>query len=264
MIRAAWLLPFAACAASAQTVDAPAAFEVASVKLSAREQWRDRFHVAVGSLMRGGPGTGSPGQISFTSASLITLIASAYGVKTYQISGPAWFDAVSFDIVAKVPAGATKRQVDVMLRNLLAERFALRLHHEKRDLPVYTLTVGKNGPKMKLCEDPEAGGEMGPWNGGARLVAPNWTMQGLADFLSPRLDRPVLNRTGLTPRYDFTLYWLAENMEMPARPAADEAPEPAPNIFSAVQEQLGLKMQRSTSTVDMLVIDHAEKTPTEN
>lgn len=214
--------------------------------------------------MRGGPGSGNPGQISFTSASLITLIASAYGVKAYQISGPAWFDAVSFDIVAKLPPGTSKEQVDPMLQNLLAERFALRLHHEKKALPVYTLTVGKNGPKMKLCEDPEAGGEMGPWNGGARLAAPNWTMQALADFLSPRLDRPVLNMTALTPRYDFTLYWLAENMEMPPRTATDEAAEPAPSIFSAVQEQLGLKLERSTSPVDMLVIDHAEKTPTEN
>jgi uncharacterized protein (TIGR03435 family) len=136
-----------------------------------------------------------------------------------------------------------------MLPNLLAERFKLTLHREKREPPVYALMVAKNGPKMKVSQaDPDAGGTWGAWNDNARWVAPNETMPDFADFfLSPRLDRPVIDMAGLTAKYDVTL-----------------AAEPAPTVFAAVQEQLGLKLERGTGPMDMLAIDHAEKTPTEN
>jgi uncharacterized protein (TIGR03435 family) len=256
------VLLLVACVAFGQS-----AFEVASVKPSSRGDMRDRFGAAIESWMRGGPGTPDPGQITFTNASLDSLLVSAYSVKRYQISGPAWLDADGFNVIAKVAPGASKEQVKLMLQSLLAERFRLKLHIEKRELPVYVLSVGKNGPKMKLCQDPDTGGSVGPWNGNPRVVAPNWTMRELADFLAPRLDRPVLDETGLTARYDFTLYWIADNFDAGhianARNTGDDAAEPAPTIFAAVQ-QLGLKLERSVSAMDVLVIDHAEKTPTEN
>jgi uncharacterized protein (TIGR03435 family) len=255
-------------AAVAQSADAPMAFDVASVKTSAYGDLRDVLNAYFDTRMRGGPGTDDPGQITFKNASLKSLIVSAYGVKRYQISGPDWLDAGGFNIIAKVPPGVSKQRVGVMLQSLLAERFKLTLHHEKRELPVYTLVAGKSGPKMKVEQtNPDAGGTWGEWNGNARWVTHYETMQYLADFLSPRLDRPVLDMTGLTEHYGFTLYWAAENMMVrtaTARNTGAEAAEPAPTIFAAVQEQLGLKLERSTSPMDMLVIDHAEKTPTEN
>jgi uncharacterized protein (TIGR03435 family) len=258
-----------ACASFAQTADAPPAFEVASVKVAARGEPRDVLNAVIPLGMRGGPGSSDPGQISFTSASLKTIVASAYGVKRYQVSGPDWLEAGGYNIVAKLPPNTTKEQLRLMLQNLLAERFALTLHHEKRELPVYTLVVAKNGPNMKVSEgDPEAGGTWGAWNGSARWVTPHTTMNDVADFLSPRLDRPVIDRTGLTAKYDLTLYWSAENLDIglrtaTARNTGTEAAEPAPTIFGAVQ-QLGLKLERSTNPTDILVIDHAEKTPSEN
>ena len=197
---------------------------------------------------------------------------SAYGVKRYQISGPDWLAAACSNIIAKVPPGTSKEQVKPMLQNLLAERFALALHREKRALPVYTLVVAKNGPKMKVAQETDSGGTWGAWNGNARWVTHYETMQSLADFLSPRLDRPVLDRTGLTERYEFTLAWVAENIDMRVRTApvantggdGELAAEPVPTIFGAVQQQLGLKLERGTSPTVVLAIDHAEKTPTEN
>jgi uncharacterized protein (TIGR03435 family) len=255
--------------AFAQSADAPPAFEAASVKVAARGEPRDILNAVIPLGMRGGPGSSDPGQISFTNASLKTIVVDAYGVKRYQVSGPDWIEAGGYNIIAKLPPNTSREQVRLMLQNLLAERFKLTLHREKRELPVYALGVAKNGPKMKVSQaDPDDGGTWGAWNGNARWEAPNETMPDLADFfLSPRLDRPAIDMTGLTAKYDVTLYWAAENMmarTATARNTGAEAAEPAPTILAAVQEQLGLKLERSTSPMDMLAIDHVEKTPTEN
>ena len=265
-IAAACLSLCIAGAAFAQTAAAPVAFEAASVKTSAYGDLRDVLNAYFDTWMRGGPGTNDPGQITFKNSSLKSLVVSAYGVKRYQISGPDWLDAGGFNIIAKVPPGVSKQQVKVMLQNLLAERFKLALHHEKRELAVYTLVVAKNGPKMKVTQQTEAGGTWGAWNGNARWVTHYVTVQNLADFLSPRLDRPVIDSTGLTEHYEFTLTWAAENMVATRNTGPDGggAEEPAPTIFGALQQQLGLKLERGTNPTDILVIDHAEKTPTED
>ena len=126
------------------------AFEVASVK-PAEPPSAGMMGLRVG--MRGGPGTPDPGQINYSNVTLKNVIQNAYGVKGFQITGPKWLDSERFDIVAKVPQGATKEEFKLMLQNLLAERFKLTLHRESKDMPMYALVVGKNGPKMKEVVD---------------------------------------------------------------------------------------------------------------
>jgi uncharacterized protein (TIGR03435 family) len=266
----AWVV---AAAALAQTADGPPMFEAASIKPSGKGQLIDVLGVVIPQPMRGGPGTSDPGQISFANASLKTLIAAAYNVNRYQVEGPKWLDLAGFNIVAKVAPGATKEQVRLMLSNLLAERFQLALHIEKKELPIYALVVAKGGLKMSVSRsDPDEGGSWGARDGHARWVGPHTTLNAMAEFLSPRLDRPVIDKTGLTGRYDVALTWEAENLDTRLRNARDgampadgglSASEPVPTIFGAVQ-RLGLKLERRTAATDLLVIDHVEKMPSEN
>ena len=310
-IMSAGLVVFTSCATFAQTAENPT-FEVASVKPAAPIAGN-----GIIVMMRGGPGTPDPGQITYTNVTVKNVLMSAYGVKSFQISGPGWLDSERYDIVAKLPRGATKAEFMAMLQNLLAERFKLTLHREKKDLPMYALVVGKNGPKMKASVDdaatPKAGGSAdGPtatmgritvgkdgfpvlpgrgatsimlMNGNARMTASKQSMATLAEMLSSQLDLPVVDRTGLTGDYDFTFYFAPDGlagMRLPAglppppnAPTAGEggpgmpaasAPDAQsnPNLFAAVQEQLGLKLEQRKGPVDLLVIDHLEKAPIEN
>ena len=164
-IMGAGLVVFTSCAAFAQTAENSPTFEVASVKPAAPITGN-----TIRVMMRGGPGSPDPGQITYTNVTVKNVLMNAYGVKGFQISGPGWLDSERYDIVAKVPRGATKAEFMVMLQNLLAERFKLTLHREKKDLPMYALVVGKNGPKLKESVDdpapkegdaPKAGGPGG-------------------------------------------------------------------------------------------------------
>ena len=314
-ILSASLAAFASCAALAQTTETSPTFEVASVKPAAPITGN---FISVG--MRGGPGTPDPGQITYTNVTVKNVLTQAYGVKSFQISGPGWLDSERFDIVAKLPRGATKAEFRAMLQNLLAERFKLTLHREKKDLPMYALVVGRNGPKLKESVDGPAPKEGGPadgpaatmgrvtvgkdgfpvmppasggsaaammlMNGNARMTATKQPMAGLAEMLSNQLDLPVVDMTGLTGKYDYTLYFAPEGlagMRLPAGlpPPPPNAPPPgesgpgmaaasapdaqsSPNLFTAVQEQLGLKLEQRKGPVDLLVIDHLEKAPIEN
>lgn len=286
----------------AQTEDRTLTFEVASVKPAA-PQGPDRVMMG----MRGGPGTADPGQATFSGLPLSRIIMTAYDVKSYQVSGPSWLDTERFDIVAKVPKGASKKDFQVMLQNLLAERFKLVVHKEHKDAPIYALVTGKGGPKMKesapldttASKDaqtpPDGRGPTPPAMGrdgmprmapGGRgmmmMMGPNGLrMQGarattaeLADILSNQLGRPVIDATGLTAQYDYTLDFSPEGlammrgMPMPmGHPTPGAAPESGresgPSIFTAVQEQLGLKLESRKGPVDLIVVDRVEKTPTE-
>jgi uncharacterized protein (TIGR03435 family) len=129
----------------AQTDTVPLEFEVASIKPYVPQAGP----AMSGGGKRGGPGTSDPGQVSWDGVSLKSLITTAYAVKVYQVSGPEWLDTQRFSIVAKVPAGTTQEQVRVMWQNLLAQRFRLAMHRETREIAVYEIEVGKNGPKLK-------------------------------------------------------------------------------------------------------------------
>jgi len=239
----------------------------------------------------GGPGSDDPGRINCEYTTLRMLLAMAYEVKSSEIFGPTLLDSAHFNIVAKLPKGATRVQVPAMFRNLLAERFKLAAHHENRAMPAYSLTVAERGLKIKESAPapaptddahPAAGpppiGEdgfpilrpsviaSGPIvlyrQGRARLQAGNTTLDKLADSLSRELDRRVTDETGLVGRYDITLNWTPE----PAAPggAAQEASTPDSNLFAALEQQLGLKLVSKKVARYVLVVDHAEKVPAEN
>jgi uncharacterized protein (TIGR03435 family) len=260
--------------AAAQTV-----FEVASVKPSGPQCVR---------MSDGGPGSHDPERFSYTSAHLRDLLFVAYGLIDYeqQISGPGWIDTEKYDLAVKIPPGTTKKQFQLMLQNLLADRFKLVVHHETKELPVYELVIGKSGPKLK--ESAGIPGEHAPPSdyrdrdgfpilpagspGFASGFGPglhsHWTahqqgMPALADRLSGRLatGRRVVDKTGLTGKYDFT---LAYDMERAGDPPADADDGPLPSIFDAVQQQLGLKLVAGKAPFDVVVVDRAEKMPTEN
>jgi uncharacterized protein (TIGR03435 family) len=330
-ILGAGLIIFTSCAAFGQAAAEPPTFEVASVK-PAEPQATGRISVG----MRGGPGTPDPGQITYTNVSLKNVLMNAYGVKGYQINGPKWLDSERFDIVAKIPKGATKETFKLMLQNLLAERFKLALHHETKELPMYALVVGKGGPKLKESVDdgataagagpqggaagmggprvmaplpPPGGDGAGPvmgrmrvgadgmpqlppgmgknglmimmMNGRLRLVGNRQPVSALLDMLGDQLGRPVVDATELKANYDFTLDFAPEGMNGPmgmmpppppqhdggpsgGAPMASAPDASGPTIFTALQEQLGLKLEQRKGPVDLLVIDRMEKVPTEN
>ncbi len=190
--------------------------------------------------------------------SLRKCIGFAYQVgedKDYAFPGPDWLNFEIFDIAAKFPPATSGEQVAMMLQTMLAERLKVKVHRETKELPVYALVVGKNGPKMQRAAP--GGGtrfSLGP----GHISGTAASMSALADRL--HLDRPVLDLTGLKESFDFTLTWTPDNA--PGTPQADDAS--GPSIFTAIQEQLGLKLEPRRAPVQILVIDHAEKVPTEN
>ena len=243
-----------------QSGDGRPSFEVASVKPVASN---------VDFMIRGGPGTSDPGLIRYTGVTLTEVILIAHQVKRYQIEGPGWLDTNRFDIVAKVPWGATREQFRLMLQNLLAERFQLSLHHELKEFAIFALVVGKRGPKMKETE-PDSPQVSAAWdgrkvprvqmvNGHVRVTGNRQTMPGLATILENSVHRPVVDRTELKGSYDFVLEFAAERPL--ARVPVDEF---IPDIFSAVQQQLGLSLQATKGQLDVLVTDRVEKTPSAN
>src|SRR5215472_8597785 len=304
MLRAFSFTALLCAAAWAQTPGSPT-FEVASIKPAAPQEMG---RMMVG--MRGGPGTPDPTQVTFTNMSLSGLATVAYGIRDYQLTAPAWMDSTRFDVVAKIPAGATKDDFKLMLQNLLAERFKLVVHQDSKEVPVYALLVGKNGSKLKEspkdgpAEDPAAAGpspgrgQIGPpprdkngfpilrgGRGNLMLMGPSGRLQTVgghvtvsqfAANLSGLLGRPVIDETGLKGEFDYQLEFTTEGLALmrglpPPPPGAEggrgpavQASEPGPSIFTALQDQLGLKLETRKGPMDMIVVDSCEKSPTEN
>jgi bla regulator protein blaR1 len=229
-------------------------FEVASVK---PQPWTGQGGVYV--LVRGNT-------LNAEHASLDDLVSFAYNLRDVQLSGgPAWadrshaklVDSELYQVIAKSvdppPSMEVFRQ---MLQTLLAERFKLQVHHVQKNLPVYNLIVGKGGPKLReSAADSKFTSVMssrGPF--AVQLVTTKMTMERLAGTLGPAAARPVFDKTGLAASYDFTLEFVGENvMSEPAAAAAGRS------IFSALQEQLGLKLEAAMAPFDTVVIDHAER-----
>jgi uncharacterized protein (TIGR03435 family) len=196
------------------------------------------------------------GKLNYTNVNLKEVIGKAYKVQQYQITGPDWIETERFDIVAKFAPHSGADQLPLMLQALLADRFNLALHRETRELPMYALVVTKNGPKFKSSET-----ETGISSNSSRTrwhVTAKVTMRGFAEFLSDEAGRPVVDRTGLTGSYDMTLDWAPDDAS-----AANDSTA-GPSLFTALQEQLGLKLEATKGPVEMLAIDRAERTPTAN
>jgi uncharacterized protein (TIGR03435 family) len=217
---------------------------------------------------------------------LYLCVAFATPACQEQISGPGWIDREKYDIVAKVPPGTSKEQFQKMLQNLLAERFRLAIHHEIRTLQVFDLVVAKNGPKLQestVGDAPAAGlpGRVEHDVDGFPLLPPgrrgfiasfgpgrlsHWTarqqtMTELARSLTQpnAAGRQVIDKTGLTGRYDFTLMYEGR---FPGAPAADD--EPALILEDALEQQLGLKLVAAKAPFDCVIIDHGDKLPAGN
>ena len=239
--------------------------------------------------MRGGPGTDDPGQLTFTDVTLFNVLLRAYDLKAFQLSAPDWLSSQKYDIVAKIPQGTSKEQCNRMLQALLAERFHLALHHETEDLPGFELVVGRSGSKLKPSPDsgaPElpppsappktdAGGYpqldgpgllmMEGLRGKAVVVfltAKAQPLSSLVELASREFRMPILDKTGLAGKFDFKLEFAPEAPG--ALPA--EAPDvsAAPNLTAAVQQQLGLRLNARKVSTDVLIVDRADKVPTEN
>lgn len=220
-------------------------FEVASIKPAASQapgRTDSRMSTNTGSL-------------NYTSVTLKDVIGQAYKIPESQISGPDWLNTERFDIAAKIPAGA-RDQVPRMLQALLSTRFQMVIHRDTKELPVYELTVARNGPKLKHI-DSESGitsnSNRTRWHLDAKV-----TMRALAEFLSERVGRPVFDRTGLSGPFEVTLDWAVDDA-----PAANDA-EAGPSLFTALQEQLGLKLDSTKGPVETIVVDRADRAPSEN
>lgn len=256
------------------------AFEVASIK-PAQQESGERMRVGM---------SADAGMLRYINVSLKDCIRVAYRVKDFQVDGPDWLNGARFDIVAKLPAGASKDQIPDMLQDLLAERFKLAVHRDTREHAIYALIVGKSGQKLKPAEASvpdkpvqarklEKGGAPPPGAmmmqfdpSGMHLRAPAATLGNLADMLSRFAERPVVDMTGIQGHYDFDLLFAPETMRgMPPpppgggeRPARDSAAaEPAPTMFEAVQ-RYGLKLEPRKGPLEFVTVDHIERTPTEN
>ncbi|HKE27424.1 MAG TPA: TIGR03435 family protein [Bryobacteraceae bacterium] len=190
----------------------------------------------------------SPGEFAAKRVTVQDLVAFAYDVRSLQLSGgPAWLDSDRFDIIA-TPGGS--QQVRAMVEASLADRFKLSTHRETKTMPVYELVIAKSGAKLQKATDGET---MSIRGGVFRNVGPPL----LAKYLSGQLDRMVVDKTGMQGTYDFTLKWTPDTAQTPALSSSTMGD--APSIFTAVQEQLGLRLQPARGPVEVIVIDHVEK-----
>jgi uncharacterized protein (TIGR03435 family) len=256
------LLLAAATTGVAAQAQAQPKFEVSTVKPNSANDHRV--------MLRGSPG----GRFEATGVSLKLLITEAYDVRDFQISGgPPWIATERWDIVAKAE-GITDRippdQLKPMLAGLIEDRFQIKSHRETKELPIYVLVIGKTGSKLQANA-----GEPGPgmYMGRGHFKGTKIPISMLAQQLSQQVGRTVVDKTGLKGDFDFTLDWTPEIGQggslfgPPPGPSGPEGPPPGdpngPSIFTAVQEQLGLKLESDKGPVDILVLDKVER-PTEN
>jgi len=199
----------------------------------------------------------TPGRFVATGIPLRILLKEAYDLMDAQIDGgPDWINGDLWNVEGKAAPGETdESKITKMVQSLIEERFQLRFHRETRELPVYELTIPKGGPKMKVSANPGTPhGRMGRGS----IEGTNFTVEILVKVLAHELDRPLIDKTALTGKYDMKLQWSREFDRSGNAPAPDQ-----PGLFTALQEQLGLKLESSKGPVEVLVIDFVSK-PTEN
>lgn len=223
-------------------------FEVASIK-----QHPGEVRMSQDPMVRGT-------QVTAVASTLVDMITSAYDVRYDQVTGgPEWIKTVHYDLDAKVPGDVapTQQQANLMMQHLLAERFQLRVRRETRQVPVFALVVGRNGPKFQESPPEAPAGTMTRGTDkGLRRESVQGSMSDLAIQLSVTAGRPVVDKTGLKGLYTYTLEWFPANRVPP--PDSN-----LPSMFAALEEQMGLRLVTETGLQEYLVIEHAER-PSEN
>jgi uncharacterized protein (TIGR03435 family) len=197
----------------------------------------------------------SQGRVTLHSVTLQACVMWAYGLQDPQILGPTWLKSERYDIAAKAGGPATENDLRRMLQTLLADRFKMASHREKRESNAVVMTVGRAGPKFR---ESTGEGESSLRATGGKIVAERTTMTELAAVLSDPLRMPVIDATGLTGRYDFTLDFAS------FAPTVGQPPDEATGTITVVREQLGLTLKASKTSLEVLVVDHAERVPIEN
>jgi uncharacterized protein (TIGR03435 family) len=252
-MKSSALLAWLASALAWPQQPARLSFDVASVKPNQSQDGHTSVSVDGGSLR-------------MSAVTLNLVISRAYDVTIPQVSGPDWLATEKYDITAKGAPGTPESQLPAMLQSLLADRFGLAIHRETRDTAVYELVVAKNGPKLSQFEDSHGKGDSMSSQAG-HLTATGVTMERFAKFLAtPRsaLDRPVVDKTGLAGVYSFELNWSPDRPRAEATRAELPRADAPPPLLIALQEQLGLKLEARKAPLELLVIDHANRVPTEN
>jgi len=250
----AWAIPEPPPKLAPMPADANPSFEVATIKPSAPDTQGKLFRV-------------QGDRFATINTSPADLIKAAYNVQDKQIIGaPAWVFTDHYDIAAQpdIPGAPNQAQLNLMIQKLLADRFQLKFHKDQKELSAYVLTVAKSGPKLKKSEgDPNGlGGRF--FTGLGSLTVTNSTLADFCDLMQAVvLDRPVVDHTNLSGKWDFLLKWTPDEsqfggMGIKVPPPTDAADAPPP-LFTAIQEQIGLKLEAGKAQVPVLVIDHAEK-----
>ena len=252
-----WTIPLPPPPVPAMSADANPSLEVATIKPS--------------DPSRQGKGFGFRGTHFMTmNTNMNDLIAFAYGLHSKQIVGaPDWFGSELFDIdgVPDATGRPNLKQMGIMVQKLLADRCQLKFHHESKELSVYAVTVAGGGPKMTKSttgpDDPQGF----IFRGLGDLIVRNMSMKDFASWMqSGVMDKPVVDQTGLKDRYDFTLKWTPDDSQfaqfrgsVSMNKPANNDPNAPPSLYTAVQEQLGLKIEATKAPDDVIVIDHVEK-----
>jgi uncharacterized protein (TIGR03435 family) len=254
--QTAWAMPEAAAKPKPMAADADPSFEVVTIKPSRREPLDKGF--------------GQRGRrFTVNNESVTDVVTLAYGLHLRQMAGaPSWAESEKFDIEGEADGEGVPSldQWRIMLRKMLADRFHLAFHTEKRELSVYALTVAKTGPKMtkSLNQDGLAGLGL---RGLGSVVGRSANMGNFRNFMQGYvMDRPVLDQTGIEGRYDFQLDWTPDDFQFPGLgvkvpPAGENAPHP--DLYTAIQQQMGLKLEAVKARADVMVVDRLEK-PSEN
>jgi len=232
-------------------------FEVVSVKPSKSADNSSHMH-------------SDQGRLTAANVNLRSLIVMAYGLKDYQVEAPEWLRSERFDIAAKFPEALPRNRekyqagLQAMMRQMLLERFKLATHGDSRIMPVYGLVVAKSGIKFKEVPD---GDSHNSDSDNTHYTGTCVDMGSFATFLARRMDLPVLDMTGLKGFYDLKLDWVPESRDS-GEGKGDSATltdtAMGPTLTVALQEQLGLKLETRKAPIEILVVDHAERVPTEN
>ena len=254
----AWAIPEPAPKLPPMAADANPSFEVATIKPSKPDQPGKMFGVRAA-------------RFKTINTTLSDMISFAYDVHTKQVvGGPDWMTTEKFDIDAQpdTPGSPNRQQLKTMVQKLLADRFQLKFHRDKKELSAYVLTVAKSGSKLKKSDGDPNGLPSLFFRGLGVLTVQNATMADFSHLMqSAVLDRPVVDQTGLEGKWNFLLKWTPDesqfsDMGVKVPPPSDAADAPPP-LFTAIQEQIGLKLDAGKASVEVLVLDHVEK-PSEN